>query len=72
MSELTVLKHRSRKSLKTEDRILNRDTLKCPDCKEVLHFEAFQMMRIIRDGLYSSFCPICKTYNKVKAPKENT
>jgi hypothetical protein len=48
------------------NKILRKGTLKCPDCKNELHFEIRGMMRIIRDDVYSAYCPIDKKYFKVE------
>jgi hypothetical protein len=48
--------------------ILKKGTLDCPHCKERLHFETFQGMRIIRDGVISARCPKKpKLYYNVRA-----
>ena len=51
---------------------LKKGTLKCPCCKEPLHFEIRFGMRIIRDGTYNAKCPKKGTHYTVISPKEKT
>jgi hypothetical protein len=37
--------------------ILPKGTLKCPICKNSLHFEVIGSMRIISNDKYSAYCP---------------
>jgi len=45
--------------------ILKKNSLKCPCCKQDLHFEVWGSMRVITNGFYNSRCAGCKKDFKV-------
>jgi hypothetical protein len=49
------------------EEILKKGTLKCPHCKEPMHFEIIGSMRVVRNGLYEARCPNSRRYYNVKA-----
>jgi hypothetical protein len=51
----------------TAEEYLKKGTLRCPHCKELLHFRVVGNMRIIENGLYEARCPNSNRYYNIKA-----